>query len=420
MKVLWITNIIFPEEECLLSGSSDFKSSGGWMLGAANNLIKQNGIKLFVANVSDKVRKLTILKGHSIEYYVIPLGSRGNIKINTDYVEYWKEIIAIVQPDVVHIHGTEFSHGHAYMSSNSCHNVVLSIQGLTSVCYRHFLSGLSFIDVLKNLTIRDLVFGTMFSHRKLYKSRGAYEKEMICMAENIIGRTNWDRSHSWAINPKASYFFCNETLREEFYDNSVWKYAKCKKHSIFLSQGGNPIKGLHQVLKAMPYILLHYPDVTIRIAGIDITKNISFADKLRLTGYGLYIKKLIRKLKLEDKVHFTGNLNAQEMKDEYLKANVFICPSSIENSPNSLGEAQILGVPCVASYVGGIPDMMLGNENNLYRFEDVEVLALKVCQIFDNKDNQVDMRSIANERHNPELNSTMLSNIYKNIMLKKV
>lgn len=63
------------------------------------------------------------------------------------------------------------------------------------------------------------------------------------------------------------------------------------------------------------------------------------------------------------------------MKQEYLNANVFICPSSLENSPNSLGEAQILGTPCLASYVGGIPDMMFGNEGYLYRFEEIEMLA---------------------------------------------
>ena len=67
------------------------------------------------------------------------------------------------------------------------------------------------------------------------------------------------------------------------------------------------------------------------------------------------IMSYMRIRELEDKVSFLGPLNAEQMKAEYLRSNVFLCPSSIENSPNSLGEAQMLGVPCVASYVGGIP-----------------------------------------------------------------
>lgn len=233
-----------------------------------------------------------------------------------------------------------------------------------------------------NLTFRDIIRGSILKGQKQFKQRAAYEIEMIKEAKHIIGRTSWDRARTWAINPCAEYHFCNETLRPEFYDGSKWNYNKCNKHTIFLSQAGYPIKGLHQVLKAMPIILRHYPDASIRVAGGDITKCSTLSEKLRLSGYGKYIKKLIKKVGMEGKVTFTGNLNAQQMKQEYLRANVFICPSTIENSPNSLGEAQILGTPCVASYVGGIPDMMEGNEKNLYRFEEIEMLAEKVCKVF--------------------------------------
>lgn len=65
------------------------------------------------------------------------------------------------------------------------------------------------------------------------------------------------------------------------------------------------------------------------------------------------------------------------MVKRYLLSNVFICPSTIENSPNSLCEAQLLGVPHIASYVGGTADLMKGNEECLYRFEETEMLAEK-------------------------------------------
>lgn len=414
MRVLWITNILFPEAEQLLSGVGELKTTGGWMIGAANALLKNNQVELFVASVSTKVNVFTKLKGEKITYFILPIG-KGNQKINLEYCPYWSRLNSEIHPDVVHIHGTEFSHGYAYMKTCGVDNVVISIQGLTSAYAPYYHSGMSIQDIYNNFTFRDFLTGTILKGQKRFELRGIYEIEMLRMARHIIGRTSWDRSRIWAINPNAVYHFCNETLRPDFYDGDLWNYEKCEKHSIFLSQAGYPIKGLHQVLKSMPIILRHYPDTRIRVAGGDITKSLTFSERLRLSGYGKYIKRLIKKNGLEEKITFTGNLNGEQMKQEYLSANVFVCPSSIENSPNSLGEAQILGVPCVASYVGGVMDMMRGNEENLYRFEEVEMLAEKVCQIFANADNQIDMKGIAAKRHDPKSNSTKLLSIYKNI-----
>lgn len=414
MKILWITNILFPEAEQLLTGSGELKASGGWMLGAANALLQNKDVKLIVASVSSKVSKLTKLEGHDILYYILPMG-KGNMVFNMDYCKYWQQVNNDVKPDVVHIHGTEYSHGHAYMSACGCDNVVISIQGLTSAYYYYYY-GMTKKEIYRNITFRDLIRGSILNGQKQFKKRAAYEIEMIKNAKHIIGRTSWDKARVWAINPNAEYHFCNETLRSDFYDGSRWIYNKCYKHSIFLSQAGYPIKGLHQVLKAMPFILRHYPDTSIRIAGADITKSSTLSEKLRLSGYGRYIKRLINKNALEDKVTFTGSLNGEQMKQEYLRTNVFVCPSTIENSPNSLGEAQILGTPCIASYVGGIPDMMKGNEENLYRFEEVEMLAEKVCRVFINEVNQIDIRDIAVQRHDPIKNSEQLYSIYKSII----
>lgn len=413
MKVLWITNILFPEVASMLQGPGELRSSGGWMLGAANALIESGEISLVVASVSPLVRKLTKFHGEKIVYYVIPNG-KGNLKENPEYGFYWQTIKNDENPDVVHIYGTECSHGHAYMKACSTDNVVISIQGLKSAyCYYYY--GITKLEVCLNITLRDILRGTMFKGQRAFKRSSRYEVDMIRMSKHIIGRTSWDRARVWAINPDAEYHFCNETLRKEFYDGSLWEYDRCCKHTIFLSQAGYPIKGLHQLIKAMPLILRHYPDAKIRIAGTDVTKSNTLKNWIHFTGYGLYIKRLIKRNKLQGNIFFTGNLNAEEMKQEYLNCNVFLCPSSIENSPNSLGEAQILGVPCVASYVGGVPEMMKGNENNLYRFEEVEMLAEKICRVFDDADNQPSMQSQAAERHSRAINVARQLEIYHKI-----
>lgn len=417
MIVLWITNITFPEAVSLLSGNNIPSSSGSWMIGAAKALVQQPNVTLVVASVSMRVRELTRIKGNKILYYLLPYG-KGNIRVNHDYESFWRVVNNEVHPDIVHIHGTEFSHGLAYIDACGAEHVCISIQGLLSACYLYYCQGLSRSEILNSLTPASLLTGGIISAQRNFKRRIKYEKEMICRVSHIIGRTCWDRSQVWAINARANYYHCGETLRTVFYEKPSWKYNQCIPHCIFISQAGYPLKGLHMVLRAMPLVLRSYPDATIRVAGANIIRSSSFIERLRLGNYGNLIRKMIKKDHLENCVSFLGPLGEREMREEYLSCNLFICPSSIENSPNSLGEAQLLGVPVLASFVGGVPDMMCGDEQHLYRYEDVEVLANKICEIFEMKEmvSTSDMQLNALKRHDPVSNANGLVEIYKKII----
>lgn len=419
MKILWITNILFPEAGKKIIPDADLRSSGGWMLAAAEKmLLSDKNVKLYVATVSSLVHELQKIEGESITYYVIPFG-KGNTHINKEYDKYWRTIYNEVFPDITHIHGTEFSHGYSYLKTCGNKNVLISIQGLTSICCRYYNSGIDALTIAKNITLVDLYSrSTLFQQQKNMNLRGKYELLMLNEVSHVIGRTSWDKAHVWAINPNVTYHFCNETLRKEFY-NGCWKYDVCKKHSIFISQSSIPIKGLYQLLEAMPLILRHYPDTQIRIGGWNPTASNNWGQKIRLSGFGKILKRYIKTHKLESCINFVGNMNAEEMKNEFLNANVFVMPSSIENSPNSLGEAQLLGVPCVVSYVGGVQDMVPSPEcGTLYRFDEIEMLAYAICDTFEKSkcfDNTV-MRKVARKRHDAETNAKTLLNIYKTLI----
>ncbi|WP_308597086.1 glycosyltransferase [uncultured Parabacteroides sp.] len=416
MKILWITNLLLPK--AAESIGQPTSNGGGWLQSSAKALLKTfPSLQLAIATVSPYVEILTIKIVDEVTYYILPL--KGDIaKYNKELEQLWQKVYDDFNPILVHLHGTEYAHGLAYLKANSSSQVVVSIQGLVSVISNYYNEGLSFRDILKNITFRDVVrLDSLWNQKKKFCKRGCYEVQILQNVKYVIGRTSWDKSHVWAINPEIKYYSCEETLRDGFYINT-WNYYSCEHYSIFVSQATYPVKGLHQLLKAMPLILSHYPNAKIYVAGSDVTKYETLGDKIRISGYGKYIKRMIDNLGLNDKVFFTGSLSEKQMIDRYLRSNVFVCPSSIENSPNSLGEAQILGVPCVASYVGGIPDMMKGNEENLYRFEEVEMLAEKVCKIFSNKDKHKNMIEEATRRHNPETNSNRLFEIYKSIIEK--
>ncbi len=391
---------------------------GGWMVSSANELIKDDTIELAVATTY-RGNSLISKKIGKIQYYLLPCKVATGVKYDKSLEKLWQSVSEEFKPDVVHIHGTEFTHGLAYIRACGSKHVVVSIQGLVSVYHRYYTAGMSIAEQLKNITLRDILrMDTIWQQKKKFRQRGLFEKEYIRSVQHIIGRTSWDKAHVLAINPTVNYHFCNETLRAEFYKHR-WSQDTCEKHTIFLSQASYPIKGLHMVLKALPFVLRSYPDTKLYVAGPDITDRSTLVKRLKQTGYAKYISKLIQVLNLQEHVRFTGLLNEQEICQQYLRANVFVCPSSIENSPNSLGEAQLLGVPCIASYVGGVPDMVEdGVTGFLYRFEEAEMLAEKICEVFSGsyvKSTLDQGHAVAMNRHDGITNGVELAAVYSSI-----
>ena len=144
-------------------------------------------------------------------------------------------------------------------------------------------------------------------------------------------------------------------------------------------------------------------------------------EKLKISGYGKYLRDLIYKNGLEDKVTVLGSLSDVQMKEAYLKSHVFACPSALENSPNSLGEAMLLGLPCVAARTGGIPDMAEDGTSALF-FEkgDVHGLAGCIIRIFRNEELARELSEGARDRalrnHDGNENYRRMMEIYHEIL----
>lgn len=419
MKIVWLINVPTPEASELLG--ENVTPYGGWLLKTADQLTKDEETELTIIFPYDKVNAYSKIEGERVTYYAIPPISEKNATIKEN-INVLKDILNIAQPDLVHIHGTEIPHCHTMSIACKDLNIktTVSIQGLVSMIAKHTYSNLPLKAIygfsLRNLILKDNVYGL----KRLYTSRGKHEVETIKKTNAIIGRTSWDKASTSHINPRVNYYACDETLRDSFY-NFKWDIEECEEHSIFVSQAQNPIKGFHVILEAMPLILKKYPNAKIYVAGSNIIKDDTLVEKIKQPYYGKYIKKLIKDYRLLDKIEFTGPLNEIEMCQQYLKANVFVSASFIENSPNSLGEAMILGVPTVSSYVGGVPDLLRHDEEGyLYQTDAPYMLAYYINKIFDNKRRTVEISENARKRalqtHNPEKNINTLLNIYKTIL----
>ena len=377
MKLLWLCNRIPGAVQEKITGKTGH--SGLWVDHVLSDL-RQQGLTMHILSpgkgdrgmLDEKCSFATFSEG--LPYQYLP------------ELESWfaKELQAF-QPDVIHIWGTEYGHTLAMVNAaeraGMLEQLVVSTQGLCSYIARHYADGIP-QKIRHSATFRDMIRQDNIAQQQhKFELRGRLEIQALQKVRRVIGRTDWDQACVRQINPQAVYHFCNETLREEFYEGQ-WRYDRCKKHRIFASSCAYPVKGFHYLLEAFAEVVKAYPDATLAVPGRSVFPS-GGKEKLRQSSYQTYLAGLMEQYGLKDRVEFLGSLSAGEMKAAFLAANVFVLPSTIENSPNSLGEAMLLGVPCVASDVGGVTTMMTHREEGfVYQSTAPYMLAYYIQNVF--------------------------------------
>lgn len=98
-------------------------------------------------------------------------------------------------------------------------------------------------------------------------------------------------------------------------------------------------------------VIGEHPEWTLAIIGDGPEKN--------------YLQELARETECDERVIFTGNLPREEMLGWCKEANVFVLNSSYEGLSHTLIEVQSLGVPTVATRIGGNREVIESGVNGL-------------------------------------------------------
>lgn len=410
MKVLWLTNTASLGRKYVREN----RVGGGWISSLDSYLQNCSEIDLhimFLSSAEKGTKRIGKTTYHpiydksdrkvAILINRIPFFSKRNKRIIINKIN--KRIIEL-NPDVIHIHGTENIFGLA--TRNISKPVFISIQGNIAVCRHKFFAGFRPIDIIKSVNTKSIILGNTYFHTwKSFKRASQIEKIVLESAANIIGRTDWDRRISLVFNPQRRYFLCNEILRKEFYNyewNNPYKNGIFK---ILTINGPALFKGFETICQAI-ILLENKIDIDWSVAGI--------------TEFSPIVKILRKKLRQKyptSNLKLLGILDATSLRTSLLSTHLYVMPSHIENSPNNLCEAQMLGVPCIATNAGGTSSLITDKITGLLIQDgDPWHLAGAIMEVQKDYDKSVLMaqkgRVQALLRHNPSAIVEKLIKIY--------
>jgi glycosyltransferase involved in cell wall biosynthesis len=108
------------------------------------------------------------------------------------------------------------------------------------------------------------------------------------------------------------------------------------------------------------------------------------------------LKQRADKLGISAYINFTGRISSMEtLKKKYMEADFMVLPSKTEGVPRCIIEGMACGLICLASNVGGIPELL--EDEFLFQWNSSEQFAGKIIELLDENEN-LERLSIKNQQ----------------------
>ncbi len=381
MRVAWLAP--YPVETlapALALVRREISHPCSWIVALSEALAKRPDIELHLLTESPWVSKSQTVTRDNITFHVlraaVPLTNRGwPVWLPWNVLTGYAELIGTVRriaPDIVHAHGVEHVYGPAGIRCRlPC---LISIQGVIN------------------------------EYQKVMPQPGGqlaarWERETVRRGSYFTCRTAFDSGFVRSVNPQARVFMIHEAMNPVFFE-SRWELRD--EDSILYIGSLEARKGLDMLLEA----LARLPAGRLAVIG---------------GGDPSPWRVMCERLGIEQRVEFLGFRSAREIAEQHRRAQAFVLPSRIENSPNTLAEAMVSGMPVVATAVGGVPSMVEdGVTGRLVPFGDVtalaETLAALLKQPTERRRLGENARHVARERHAPARVAEATERTYREVI----
>lgn len=414
MKVLWF-EVTIPGRY-----KDDGRVIAGWQDSLEMIVRACDEIELVISFVGKEGMSTKVIDG--VKY--IPMNidySKKELKEkNEDWNVYAKKLVPnmlhIVEeekPDLIHVYGSEFVLG--LIADYTDIPVVVHIQG-SLIPYSNALypPNYNFIDKLQQIGWKHpRRIRNAFKMRKQFKSQKEIEIRIWKAVSNYMGRTEWDKALSDVLHPGRKYFHVEEALRPQFINGNLkWSPIKDGKLRLISTGCGTFWKGPDMILKTARILTELEIDFEWNVVGKmydDIKQMVETKEEGRFEDYHV---KLI------------GRLNSDELSLKLCESTIYVHTAYIENSPNSICEAQCLGVPVISTNVGGISSLVRDKKDGiLVAANDPWQMAYAIKELAKNEVRQLQYsnssRDFALQRHNPQHILDELLSCYREILKSK-
>jgi glycosyltransferase involved in cell wall biosynthesis len=413
MRILWLSNT-----QTIVS----IKSIGcSWIGSLETELSKISDIQLGISFNSDQPGILPFSVGKTIYYPICkkPIKSRYHRLFyqwshhieNESNIQQYLDVIRQFNPDLIHLFGTESDFG--TIISKTTIPCIIHLQGNLTVISHKWFSGFTFIDTLRYSKKWLLLKGHgLFHDYFTLRKASCRENKIYMVCKYFMGRTDWDKRVTSVFSPDSKYFHCDEIMRSGFYIHQWQPHTATTNYIIITTIRRNIYKGLETILECKRIFAQKLKDYNIvwKIAGINRDDEITYMVE--------------RKYKVELKdydIKLLGPLNEDELLIEMLKSDLYVHPSHIENSPNSVCEAMLLGMPVIATYAGGTPSILSDKtEGLLVQDGDPYALAGAIIELYKDREHAIGLGANARVksliRNDPKTIVNNVQNIYSSIL----
>lgn len=320
-----------------------------------------------------------------------------------------QKVVQEIQPDIIQVYGTEWPFGR--IAKFTTIPVVVHIMGAI-VPYNNALYPpmYSIVDKLRSnwWNPKHIISSLLIENKQ--KSWEKSERQVWSNVRYFMGRTEWDENLSIVLHPGRLYFHVEEALRPQFlFPTKEWKVQINKKIRLISTGCSTMWKGPDMMLKTARILKSLDIDFEWNVAGMMDDKCKKMVERKEHTTFE------------ENNVNLIGYVQPDELSDILCTSTLYVHTAYVENSPNSICEAQCLGVPVVCTNVGGIASLVKDREHGvLVPANDPWQMAAAIIRLAQDMDllSKISKatKAYARERHNPENIKKQLLNCYSSIL----